>query len=165
VRQRGSYRSLEAFDFFIFSKELFKNIPKFAIGRAYYDDWLIWKAHALKIPIIDVSSFATVIHQKHDYSHLGGGLAEACMGEEAMENVRIGGSMSRVLYNIHDATHQLTINGLRRNRFTKYQLHNLRLIRGRLWYRILDMTRPVRYALGLRSGILKKVIRNFSDQK
>ncbi len=57
-------------DYFIFNKELYKNIPSFAIGRGAWDDWLVYYADKIGAMVIDATSIFFIIHQNHDYSHL-----------------------------------------------------------------------------------------------
>ena len=48
------------------SNPTFKNIPKFAIGRWGWDNWLIWNMRRKGIPIIDGTNMIDVIHQNHE---------------------------------------------------------------------------------------------------
>jgi len=54
-------------DYFIFMKGTFKNLPSLAIGRFGWDNWLLWKARSMRIPLIDVSNEIFAIHQDHSY--------------------------------------------------------------------------------------------------
>ena len=55
-------------DYFIFKKGTFKNILDLAIGRFGWDNWLLWKARRMRIPLIDMSDGIFAIHQDHSYS-------------------------------------------------------------------------------------------------
>jgi len=70
----GTERGDLCIDYFAFNRDLFASIPPFAIGRTRYDNWLIWKAAEEGAPVIDCSPFVRVIHQNHDYGHLGGSI-------------------------------------------------------------------------------------------
>ena len=110
----GTTRGPTAIDWFVFPAGLFDPMPPFAIGRAAFDNWLIWRARQAG-PVIDATEAVVAIHQPHAYGHLGGGKDEAYYGEEADENRRLAGGRSRV-YTLHDASHKLGPNlSLHRN--------------------------------------------------
>lgn len=54
-------------DYFIFLKGTYKNIPSFAIGRYFWDNWLIYQAIKMKISVVDLTSKVFALHQKHNY--------------------------------------------------------------------------------------------------
>jgi hypothetical protein len=56
-------------DYFIFNREIFFNIPPFAVGRVAWDNWMIQEALKKNIKAIDATNLATVIHQNHNYNH------------------------------------------------------------------------------------------------
>jgi hypothetical protein len=107
---RGRLRGYAALDFFVFPKGLFDPVPRFLIGRACFDNWLVWRARELRCPVVDVTRSVVAIHQSHDYSHVPGGLEEAYYGEEARYNEQLAGGREHI-YSLHDATHRLYLNG------------------------------------------------------
>lgn len=151
IKQEGKNRGPWGIDYFIFPREFFNNLPPFALGRAYYDNWLIWKALNLKGSVVDATDRITAIHQNHDYSHVSGGWHEAYRGKEVIENVRIGGGLSR-RYCIYDATHFLTPLGLKRNLIRNFHWETLKIKKKRLPYLIKDLTRPLRHTIGIRNN-------------
>jgi hypothetical protein len=111
---QGVERGAAALDYFVFPAGLFGELPPFLVGRACFDNWLVWRARR-EGPVIDASRAVLAVHQAHDYAHLAGGMSEAYYGEEAAWNRRLAGGSSRI-YTIHDATHKLTRGGgVRRN--------------------------------------------------
>ena len=60
-------------DYFFFPRHLFADIPDFAIGRAGWDNWMIYEARANKWLVVDASPSIFAVHQNHDYRHLPGG--------------------------------------------------------------------------------------------
>ena len=56
-----------------FPKSCYTDIPHFTIGRAGWDNWMIYKARQEKWPVIDCTPSVMIVHQNHDYSHLPGG--------------------------------------------------------------------------------------------
>jgi hypothetical protein len=83
---RGKLHSPGAIDLFVYPRFQYGDMPPFAIGRTSYDNWLLWKAVASGIPLVDATSFVTVIHQNHDYSHAKA--VDVWDGVEAHENRR-----------------------------------------------------------------------------
>jgi hypothetical protein len=88
----GTHASIVCKDYFIFPAALYREIPAFAIGRGNWDSWMVQSSKASSIPVVDISSIAPVIHQKHGYSHVAGGRLSAYVrGPEARENQRLAG--------------------------------------------------------------------------
>lgn len=56
-------------DYFIFNRDLFVNIPPFAVGRVTWDNWMIQESLLKNIKTVDASDFVKVIHQNHNYNH------------------------------------------------------------------------------------------------
>jgi len=81
---RGKLHSPGAVDLFIYRKGQYEHMPPFAIGRTSYDNWLLWNTVASGIPLIDATSFVTLIHQNHDYLHAS--KVDVWNGVEAREN-------------------------------------------------------------------------------
>ncbi len=92
LERDGTQASIVCKDYFIFSADLYRQIPAFAIGRGNWDNWMVRSSKASSIPVVDVSSVAPVIHQKHGYGHVAGGRLSAYVsGPEARENQRLAG--------------------------------------------------------------------------
>ena len=109
----GSRRGAAAIDYFLFPAGLYENVPPFAIGRACFDNWLVWRARQDAI-VVDATTDVVAAHQRHEYAHVDGGKAEAYYGEEAARNLELAGGKSR-LYTLHDASHVLRGGRLGRN--------------------------------------------------
>ena len=105
----GVGRGAAALDYFVFPSGLFGELPPFLVGRACFDNWLVWRARQAG-PVIDATRAVLAIHQAHDYSHLAGGKSEAYYGEEAAWNSMLAGGR-RHLYTIHDASHRMRADG------------------------------------------------------
>jgi hypothetical protein len=113
TREEGRLRGAAALDYFVFPAGLYDQVPPFAIGRACFDNWLVWRARQEGV-VVDATRAVFAEHQRHDYEHLEGGKAEAYYGEEAARNLDLAGGKSH-LYTIHDASHVLVDGQLRRN--------------------------------------------------
>jgi hypothetical protein len=109
LRQRaireGRLRGPAAIDWFVFPAGLFDPLPPFLVGRAGFDNWMIWKGRQLG-PVIDATDAVVAIHQPHDYAHLAGGKDQAYYGEEARRNVALGGGKAHT-YTLHDVSHKM----------------------------------------------------------
>lgn len=97
-------------DFFLFPKSCYTDIPGFAIGRAGWDNWMIYNARKENWPIIDCTPSVMIVHQNHDFSHLPGGRPHYTH-PETDENIRLAGGQAAVRYTILDATHRLMESG------------------------------------------------------
>jgi hypothetical protein len=111
---RGRKRGAGALDWFLFTHGIFESIPPFAVGRAAFDNWLVWRARDAGATVVDATRSVHVVHQMHGYAHVTGGFGDTRSGSEAAENWRLIGSKRRV-FTRFDATHLLTPQGLRRN--------------------------------------------------
>lgn len=115
VHGQGRLHRPAGSDFFLFPRVCYSEIPDFAIGRAGWDNWMIYEARRRRWPVIDCTPSVTIIHQNHDYSHLPGGEAHHTL-PETDENIRMAGGEAAIRYTILDATHVLRGGKLRRPR-------------------------------------------------
>lgn len=88
-------------DYFIFPRDSYKNMPDLAIGRAGWDNWMIYTARRNGWRVVDASQTYKVVHQQHDYSHLPGGKSHYRL-PESDENVRLAGGR-HTIYTLEDA--------------------------------------------------------------
>ncbi len=91
--REGRLRGHTAMDYFIFPRHLYQEIPPFAVGRAGWDNWMIYQAFQQSWPVINTTAAFPVIHQNHDYSHLPEGKPHYDL-EESYRNVDLGGGIS-----------------------------------------------------------------------
>lgn len=134
-------------DFFLFPKGLYLDMPSLIVGHGWWDGWMIWKALSDRVPILDVSSCVLAVHQNHGYAPEFGRVKGT--GEDALSqlNLQRMGTLERFL-TMDKATHLLTSAGIRRN-WSVYTRH-IGPVRRKIWHSVLDVTRPVRHAIGLR---------------
>ena len=111
-------------DYFVFPRACFTEMPPLAIGRAGWDNWMIYHARMQGWLVVDATQGISVIHQDHDYSHLPNGQAHYRL-PETQENIRLAGGR-RTIFTLQDADHQLMDGRLRR-----IPLHG-----GKLWREI-----------------------------
>jgi len=106
VRKTGQLHRPAGSDYFIFPRECYTDIPDFAIGRAGWDNWMIYKARREGWPTVDGTHDIIIVHQTHDYRHLPGGVPHYTM-PETDENIRLAGGQGNVRYTILDANLRL----------------------------------------------------------
>ncbi|HCU57261.1 MAG TPA: hypothetical protein DF984_03385 [Anaerolineaceae bacterium] len=102
-------------DYFIYPRACFKQIPDFAVGRAGWDNWMLFHTRWQNWPLVDGTRAVTVIHQNHDYSHLPGGVRHYFQPETAVNLALAGGR--RTIFTLGDVTHHLIGNRLSRKPF------------------------------------------------
>ena len=117
VNRQGVLHRPAGSDFFLFPRACYTDVPDFAIGRAGWDNWMIYKARQENWPVIDCTPSVMIVHQNHDYRHLPGGKS-ALQHPETDENIRLAGGPAAVRYTILDATHRLMDGKLVRPAFT-----------------------------------------------
>jgi hypothetical protein len=151
-RLRGKW----GIDYFAFPSGLYGELPPFAIGRGWFDNWLVWRAGDLGAAVVDATPVVTAIHQGHDYAHLSGGqdwsVQDVLKLPEARENLRIAGGREHA-GSIRDAAYVLTPTRLRRRSSPlTFDYHWKRWLRRVVWA-VYAITRPIRHRLGIRAGM------------
>jgi hypothetical protein len=117
VHRQGSLHRPAGSDFFLFPRSAYIDVPDFTIGRAGWDNWMIYRARKGKWPVIDCTPSVMIVHQNHDYSHLPGGKPHY-EHPDTNENIRLAGGDANIRYTILDATHQLAGGKLTRPKMT-----------------------------------------------
>ncbi len=110
LRARGRLHSRGGSDYFIFPRTCFTDIPDFAIGRAGWDNWMIYETRRRGWACIDATPTIQIIHQDHDYGHLPQGQAHYRL-PETFENVRMAGGR-RAIFTLIDTDYRLANNRL-----------------------------------------------------
>ena len=134
-----------AIDVFVFNRDLYTEVPALAIGRAWFDQWLVKDALLRGVPVVDMTSVARAIHQRHEYGHIAGGQQGAYGGEEARRNLEIYGGTPHA-YTLLNVTHELLGSGVIRAvryRHEKFQAQQW------LWRNLVQRTAAIRRRLGL----------------
>lgn len=98
---------------FVFPKGLYTEIPAFAIGRPFFDNWLVWYANAQDVPTANLTELFRAIHSEHDYSHQPKGQKWVLEATEAERNFRslVGWQQ---MHSVRDTRYRLTaVSGFR----------------------------------------------------
>jgi hypothetical protein len=153
AKQTGALRSVHACDYFVFSKGLWPTLPPFAVGRAAFDNALLYRARKSRGLLIDATCFVVAVHQNHNYSAAVAG-ANSVTNPEALRNVVLAGGPN-CLYNWQNATHVVSDGRVKRSWSGTLKLWGFNsgptLVWQRyVWFPFLGATRPVRHKLGWR---------------
>lgn len=155
IAQQGKLFSPAGIDYFVFPRGAVGRLPPFAIGRPGWDNWMIYRARASGIPVIDATPVATVIHQNHNYSHVPERRGDSTYGPEADRNIDLMGI--RLIFSTADATYLLTPEGskraldplhIRRNLVTLPVLYPRLRLPMRLLMKAINASHPWRARLG-----------------
>ncbi len=142
----GQLESHTGIDFFVFPRGTYEQVPPLVIGRIWFDQWCIKYARKKKLPVVDLTSFAPIVHQLHDYNHVPGGKEGGVYGgAEADENLVYYDEQPHT-YTILSATHVMTAGGRIRRVFFRSQKVAIRTF---LWEMFVRKTYPIRKRLGL----------------
>ncbi|MDW8279318.1 MAG: hypothetical protein RMJ85_14965 [Anaerolineales bacterium] len=109
VRRQGTLHRPAGSDYFLFPARCFVEIPPFVIGRAGWDNWMIYHARKSGFPAIDATHDVMIIHQNHDYSHLPGGRPHYKHPETEL-NIRLAGGRPMTRFTLLDTDKRL-VNG------------------------------------------------------
>ena len=118
--EKGSRHKPSGSDYFIYPRTCFINIPDFAIGRAGWDNWMIYESRRQGWKTVDASEEIHIIHQNHDYSHLPGGQAHYRL-PETDENVRLAGGQ-RTIFTLADTNYVYHHGSIKRQRMNGARL-------------------------------------------
>lgn len=134
-----------AIDAFVFTRDVYSEVPPLAIGRAWFDQWLIKDALLHDTPVVDVTNVARAIHQNHDYAHIAGGQSGAYGGEEARCNLEIYGGIQHA-FTLLNVSHELLSDGsIRKVHYRPEKFH----VQQWLWRNFVQRTAPLRKRLGM----------------
>ena len=154
IDQKGFLQYPTASDYFLFSCGVLTGVPNFTIGRAGWDNWMIYHSVQNKWNILDATNEITVVHQNHDYSHLPGGQPHY-RHPESDRNVALGGG-NRNMYDQLDLKYKLLDGQVVRNPLTWLQVVRKlerwvqpegqpRGLRGRLFWKIRKYRKGLSY--------------------
>ena len=149
MRKEGQLESHTGIDFFAFPRGTYKDVPPLAIGRVWFDQWCVKYARKKGLPVVDMTRYAGIAHQLHDYNHVAGGRELGTYGGvEAEENLKLYGERPHA-YTILSATHVMTEDGGLRRVFWQREVE---AVKNLLWEVFVHRTAGVRKKLGLSGG-------------
>jgi len=158
VLRKGVQRLYYNIDYFAFTKGIYTDIPPLAIGRVWWDHWLIWKAAQQGAAVIDASDAVFAMHQNHDYAYHPEGQTGVWYGEGSQQNFKVAGGY-RHLHTLEDASFRMTAQSIepRRLYWASPALRAVRRVvkkardttRVRVLHPLYDATRSLRHGIGL----------------
>jgi hypothetical protein len=169
ARAEGYQRFYHNIDYFLFARGLYAEIPPLVIGRVGWDHWLVGKAYAAGVPVVDVSEVVCAVHQNHGYEYHPQGMTGVWNDAEAQANWELAwrGQRPRT---IEDAQWRLTEAGMQANALhwlapAKRRIREIGkgvggVVRTGVWHPLLNATRPVRRALGLTQEVIPGALRS-----
>jgi hypothetical protein len=147
--KEGQLESHTGIDFFVFPRGTYQEVPPLAIGRVWFDQWCVKYARDKRLPVVDLTRFAPIAHQIHDYNHVPGGRDLGTYGGvEADENLAYYAERPHT-YTILSATHAMTEEGTIRRVFWRREAAEVRRV---LWEVFVHRTLGLRKRLGLTGG-------------
>ncbi|MHC1783397.1 MAG: hypothetical protein AB9891_11710 [Anaerolineaceae bacterium] len=102
AQRDGRRHTRNGSDYFIYPRGKFPALPPFALGRAGWDNWMIYAGRRGGVKVVDASSVITIIHQTHDYGHLPGGRPHY-QHPESFNNRKMAGG-EKVIFTLDDAS-------------------------------------------------------------
>jgi len=107
VARSGTLHAPSGSDYFLYPRGAIGALPAFAVGRPAWDNWVLYRARSLRVPVIDATAATLIVHQNHAYGHVKGATDNTWEGPEAEQNRELMGGIERV-FTLADATHRLT---------------------------------------------------------
>lgn len=94
-------------DYFIYRRGIWGRIPPFEIARYSWDNWMIFRACQLHVPVIDATRVFPAVHQNHEPRESNKRKQGVRLSPGARRNYELAGGKS-CLYTIWDSTHVIT---------------------------------------------------------
>jgi hypothetical protein len=126
AKKNGRLHDFSAIDYFVYRRGMFGEIPQFALGRWYWDQWLVYRARRLGGALIDASACVMAVHQNHDYRHIVDTESKGdSRNQGGIESFRNRLLVESILMTLEDADWQVDGSGLSRVfRRTRWHLVN-----------------------------------------
>lgn len=114
AREHGVLHDHWGIDYLVYRRGTWGEIPPFAVGRPAWDNWMIYRAWELGVPIVDATEVVLAVHQNHDYTHVGLHMDRKAVwaNAESRRNLKLAGICGKYQFSIFNATHRLTREGL-----------------------------------------------------
>jgi hypothetical protein len=116
IQSSGRLHPPAGSDYFVFPGTCYQGIPDFAIGRAGWDNWFIYKSRFEGWKVVDGTHQVTIAHQDHDYRHLPGGQPHYRL-PETRKNVTLGGG-DHTIFTLFDAQYLIKDRRILRKPFS-----------------------------------------------
>lgn len=144
--RKGRLHPPQGIDYFVFSRDVWRGGPPFAVGRPLWDNWFIYDCRSRRIPVIDASDAVLAVHQTHGYEHVPSGERGTYEGPEAAHNRALAGPMAQY-FHIRSATWVLRRDG------RTLRALDVQHLKTRAWNRLATFPRLMNIAIRLRRRI------------
>lgn len=124
VHHQGALHRPAGSDYFLFPQGCYTDLPAFIIGRAGWDNWMIYKARKENWPVIDATLSVMIVHQNHDYSHLPGGQPHYKHPETDI-NVGLAGGRIVTRFTLLDANYCIEAGNIQPQKLNRARLWRL----------------------------------------
>jgi GT2 family glycosyltransferase len=104
VLREGEQFSPYGIDLFVFSRGLLREIPPFALGSDYWDNYLVMSTRRRGYPVVDATRQVMLVHQNHALGKYRSA-AERRRGPEGLRALALAGDSHAMLGGCPDATH------------------------------------------------------------
>ena len=104
VARKGELSTPYGIDLFVFSRGLLEDVPAFALGSDYWDNYLVMRARRQGVPVVDVTRQVMLVHQDHSLGTYRS-RAERRRGPEGLRAFALAGDSHALLGQTGDATH------------------------------------------------------------
>lgn len=131
----GEKGCITAMDYFVFRRGAVLDMPKFAVGRGGWDNWLLGYGVRKRWSVCDASEGVIAIHQNHAYEHVPAGTGQAWAGPETDQNYALIANREHI-YRITDASFVLKDNTLQPARGPQYvyrRVERMHVVSPKLW--------------------------------
>jgi GT2 family glycosyltransferase len=112
VAVQGDLFTPYGIDLFVFSRGLLREIPPFALGSDYWDNYLVMRTRRRGYPVIDVTQQVMLVHQNHSLGKYRSE-DERRRGPEGLRGFALLGDSYAMLGRTTDATHVVAHGELR----------------------------------------------------
>lgn len=114
IEAEAELQCIYRIDYFLFTKGLYREVPPLALGRMYWDAWLIFHARQSGSPVIDATQAVRVLHQNHDYAHVkAASVFEVLRMPESASNMKLAGGIGQS-FSASSANRIMTPEGITR---------------------------------------------------
>jgi hypothetical protein len=151
ARRTGKPPPTRGADVFVYPRGYFSDIPPLAVGRFFFDTWLMAKARFASDPVVDITEAALLVHQDHSGSSHAPArvIAPAWLDVDALANRSNTRWWTRHVFR-RDIPLVLTPEGaLRRRPLTGRLALAVRIACRQAIVWLLDRTHALRHALGI----------------
>ncbi len=104
VMREGELFTPYGIDLFVFSRGVLSDVPPFALGSDYWDNYLVMRTRRRGIPVIDVTAQVMLVHENHPLGKYHSA-AERRRGPEGLRALALAGDSHAMLGGVTDATH------------------------------------------------------------